>query len=807
VYTDFYNLTSLPFRLNPDPEFFFGSQGHNRALSYLRYGLSQREGFIVVTGVPGTGKTTLARALLAEIGREKIVVGELNTTHLEAEDVLRMAAASFGLQHENLSKASILKRLEDFFLSKHRAGYHCLLLIDEAQNLPAESIEELRMLSNFYAGKYALLQIFMLGQQQFRDMLQAPELEQLRQRVVATTHLEPLNKDETKAYIIHRLKTAGWNEKPKLSSRALDMIFLLSKGVPRRINTFCDRLFLYASLEELYEIDSEAVRTVGKELMLETEGKARSAQIDSLDSVNGSQFEYAKSELTSAFDSSIFEGEEDSSPAGGRPLHIVNSGNTVPAYQMDSEVLSRPVVVDEDDADAALVALLIQMQQGQTAPLGGTLPDYMTRLLELAVGKTPLSGLANHCFQDNERESIADGVRQLFKEQLLEKNCDYFRRLAVFPDVDMAMLKKHYRLVFKLFREEQERDKQGWDSTYIRRINQAYAGLRDPEAREKYEDFLRGLGRLPQSDDEVDTAIVELPAEAESVREDTLAARPVVSSTSLPPVPKMEAAAEGESSGGFKKWSLIYVAIVLIVGVAAGVAVKMKPSLLDDLSQLLGREVSLDAAGLQAPAKVVEEMAVVEVVAPEPIEPIEPVTALPAAELEIAADEPDVTLMPISPPEELAKPVEPVETLAKKDEAVIEPPKKVQAPAKPKARRVRLSDVETVVEEFRAAYEAGNMRMFVPLFADDVRTNDRSGIEQVKEDYQALFSSTEFRRFELSNMKWTRKVGSASGKGQFKVSVVRSRNNAVKIYKGDIDIEMRSQQGGLKITNFSYYYE
>lgn len=271
MYESFYKLTSKPFKITPDPSFFFGSRGHKRVLAYLRYGVHQGDGFIVVTGDVGTGKTTLVRTLLSELEEQKkIVAAQLSTTQLDASDLLEMIAAAFGLPHEGLTKSTLLKNLEKFFKKQNREGKRVLLIVDEAQNLPVKSLEELRMLSNFQEGKQPLFQSFLLGQVEFRTVLSADYLEQLRQRIIASYHLGPLNLDETRAYIEHRMKLVGWNNDPSFSEESFSAIYDFTGGIPRKINTLCDRALLLASLDESHEIDENTIKLVTQELYEES---------------------------------------------------------------------------------------------------------------------------------------------------------------------------------------------------------------------------------------------------------------------------------------------------------------------------------------------------------------------------------------------------------------------------------------------------------------------------------------------------------------------------------------------------------
>lgn len=267
MYEEFYNFHAKPFCLNPDPHFFFGSKEHKRVLAYMRYGIKQAEGFIVVTGDVGTGKTTLVSTLLEELeSNRSVVASQLVTTQLEPDDLLRMVASSFKIPYEGFSKAMLLEKLEEFLRKKAKDKKRVLLIVDEVQNLLPHSLEELRMLSNFQDGTRPLLQSFLLGQAEFRDTVRNENLEQFRQRIIASYHLGPLGVDETRGYIEHRLRIAGWHSDPVITDDAYQGIFKYTCGVPRRINTLCDRLFLYSYLEELHTINIETVNNVITEL-------------------------------------------------------------------------------------------------------------------------------------------------------------------------------------------------------------------------------------------------------------------------------------------------------------------------------------------------------------------------------------------------------------------------------------------------------------------------------------------------------------------------------------------------------------
>ena len=263
MHEDFYGFTGRPFQLTPDPEFFFESATHRKALSYLGYGLAQGEGFIVITGEVGAGKSTLVAHLMATIDRQRLTAGQIVTSALDGSEMVHVAAQCFGLDVAGKDKASALKAIELFLHAEARAGRRCLLVVDEAQNLSIAALEELRMLSNFQLGSHPLLQTLLLGQPEFRATLaHSDALEQLRQRVIASHHLEAMEPGEVGPYVEHRLRHVGWQGNPAIEPRVYAELARATGGVPRRINQFMARLLLLGAVEQRELIDPAMLEAV-----------------------------------------------------------------------------------------------------------------------------------------------------------------------------------------------------------------------------------------------------------------------------------------------------------------------------------------------------------------------------------------------------------------------------------------------------------------------------------------------------------------------------------------------------------------
>jgi putative secretion ATPase (PEP-CTERM system associated) len=267
MFDNYYGLSGKPFQLTPDPDFYFVTATHRKAQSYLGYGLAQGEGFIVITGEVGAGKSTLVAHMIANVDPAQMRVAQIVTSKLDEEEVVHVVAQAFGLDIAGHDKASALGAIEAHLNAEAKAGRRCLLVVDEAQNLSVSALEELRMLSNFQQGNQPLLQTLLLGQPEFRTTLQThPQLEQLRQRVIASHHLGPMDREELEPYLTHRLQHVGWEGNPAFDQRVFLEMYQASGGIPRKVNQIANRVLLLGAVEQRSRIDALMLQSVLKEM-------------------------------------------------------------------------------------------------------------------------------------------------------------------------------------------------------------------------------------------------------------------------------------------------------------------------------------------------------------------------------------------------------------------------------------------------------------------------------------------------------------------------------------------------------------
>jgi general secretion pathway protein A len=266
MYQSFYNFHNKPFQLTPDPAMLFPSKGHKRAMSYLLYGLEQGEGFVMITGAVGTGKTLLIQKLFEELAHRDIAMAGIASANLDGEDILPAVASAFKLPYEGRGKEALLQDTRQHLIAMRERHSHALLVVDEAQTLTSAALEMLRILSNLEVNGRALLQVFLIGQAELQRTIVDNRMEQLRQRIIASHKLEPMGPEECREYILHRLRAVGWNHDPELAPEIFAGVYQAGRGIPRKVNLIMDRLLLHGYLEELHSLDQTALKVVLDEI-------------------------------------------------------------------------------------------------------------------------------------------------------------------------------------------------------------------------------------------------------------------------------------------------------------------------------------------------------------------------------------------------------------------------------------------------------------------------------------------------------------------------------------------------------------
>lgn len=259
MYESFFGFERSPFNNVPDTAFFFGSHRHNEALAQLIYAVEARKGFAVLTGEVGAGKTTLTRALFRRLDPDSTMTATVTNSRLTGVQLLHTVAKEFGIENAPPSRPLLLEAINKFLIDQLAADRNVVLLVDEAQDLPLSTLEEIRLISNLETEREKLIQIILVGQPELRESIDHPDLRQLRQRIAMRYHLNPLDRKETEAYVLHRLRVAGPAADVRFTDRGLNTVFRYSRGIPRLINLCCDKALLVAFTDDQRKLDARVV--------------------------------------------------------------------------------------------------------------------------------------------------------------------------------------------------------------------------------------------------------------------------------------------------------------------------------------------------------------------------------------------------------------------------------------------------------------------------------------------------------------------------------------------------------------------
>ncbi len=268
MYKKFFHLRDNPFNVNPDPRYLFLTRDAEEALACLTYGIQSRKGFVLLTGEVGTGKTTLLNKLLGWLSRERVATAFIFNSRLNITQFFDFMMADFGIQSESRLKSRVLLRLNQWLLDRYRAGETAVLIVDEAQNLSPQVLEEIRLLTNLETSTEKLLQIVLSGQPELEQAINQPQLQQLRQRITLRCQLHPLTLEETRAYIAERLRIAGADSQPIFSSEAGEAVHTYSRGIPRVINLLCEHALIRAFVDEKRSIPACTIEEIAREFHL-----------------------------------------------------------------------------------------------------------------------------------------------------------------------------------------------------------------------------------------------------------------------------------------------------------------------------------------------------------------------------------------------------------------------------------------------------------------------------------------------------------------------------------------------------------
>ena len=762
MYESYYGFTANPFRIAPDPSFFFASTGHKRGLAYLRYGLHQGQGFVVVTGEPGTGKTMLIHTLLAELSGDEYRIATISNTNLRTEDFLRAVAENFGIdQRAANNKAELISGIQKFLVEQHEAGKKCLLIVDEAHNLPPRSLEELRMLSNFQVGHQALLQTMLAAQPQLRKTLAAPSMEQFSQRIIAGCHLKPLPAAETRGYVGHRLQRVGWSGTPSFSGAAMAKIFQISRGIPRLINIISDRLLLAACIEERDSIDETLVAKVVKEL--KQEGGGSWMRADAVADVVEAEEKAALAPLPAQEQPAARQASGGGAAASSVAAPQPQSGSApAPAVKKEQPAKQRPA------APAKRVAKASPQGEGKKRK-----PKIVKAVASAGEGQAASPQLVQVKWPKDEGQK-SDGQKQSRKEAST-KRIQKTRAAAPNPQPTPQPSSAHGGHA-SAEPTAVELTLEGDESKVIELPLPKKAkpkGRPEPRASEQ-----------SAEKDEFDDLFEPVPPPSTAPEADAVA-QPMAGHDPF-----------GQpSSKGSKKSLVLALAGLAIAGGFAAFLMSGSGEQAVPVAQKAAPVVAPDAdtlAAAQAPTPAPESLVNGDEEGGRSsiFDPRSRVAVAPAPEE--AAQEP---LAPVNPAAVEAPPAKAAAPVPEQSSAA------APAPAFDTLPEWELADL---MYTYILAYENGNLSLFNTLFTQDAVYDEFTGKSEISRYHATLFKQSSMRSVAINDIEWTLADGFIRGEGVYETTLWRDENGEPESRSGRIVIEVVRNDGRLQIRRVEH---
>ena len=861
MYESFYNLTEPPFRLTPDPRFYFSSATHKRALTHLRFGFHQREGFVVITGKPGTGKTELMLHLLEGLPHDRITYGKIVTSNLDANEILQQVAAAFQIPAHGLKKGILLKKLEDVFLQHVRENKRLVLIVDEAHKLSVNSLNELQMLTNFQLSGKAALQCFLSGHDSLKLNLHNPELLHLKQRVITSTFLMPLEKQETQEYIEHRLRCVGWEGDPKFNLSAYTLIHDTTEGIPRQINALCNRILLRAYAEQKHYIDesmvSRAIDDVASEPLAANlpyqQVLSESNGIESYQQSSGGGLHQPVSDQ-------FFRNEE-------MVAHeVVNEQTTYPYYNDQDETLPLPSVVNEiahsatgdsvtHDTSWSVVHDSTEFRENRGERASDTPPfdagqtharsdDADDEILdEVRKMSDALSNFHNETASESsnlniselDSDSESDNAENYSTEFTREKSTRAWAAPTAYGSVALLLMAGGLYLWFNQFSNNvsgPELVENSTDDSFVATIKDMLPEDRNansPLATDSTLDESSGLAGIDitpkqESVTNQDDLVAMVNDEVASEQWDSgaLGGQFLKERAEQSPEPAEEQIAKNDTplletntntipskSDEQQKQS------VSIAQTEDAVEPKGKTT----------EKKGIAAASVVAAAKVNKPSA--DTVTNKKAAPTTPVAkksaTVAAATVPKQPDESkrqspsDADQQPM-PPAVKTKPLDADKSVATADTAapiassgnvVVINPAQVEAVVESSRSNADIdkAQLNELLAKLTTAYENGNLNQLLSVLAKDVRSNDGATRRDLKNGYRKLFNITDMRQMTISSVNWSKDKQIIHGEGEFELRVREKGADKITWYGGIISLEVDDREEGAVITRLNYDYK